>query len=363
MLPYFVANFLSVAIVYYGYRSRVNSSGLTAIFALASLPPFILAALKFREVGTDTGSYIYYFDKIQTFSDAIATSKTHGEAGFWFLNYLGHQISDNYFIIFTFSAMIISACYFYCIKYFNLKTLSLFTLLFVGPYYFQLNGTRQAIAIAIFAVSIIFIIRKQPFHYVVSILLGFLFHKSIIICLPIYYLFKDGIRPRKIALIFVIFLIALVFFQSIVDLASGIDARYSTYGNQQDTRGGLVVSSFNLLLLIWFFFCRKIHPQALANNTFDTLLTLYLLGALISVLAMVLGVDPSGFLRMSIYFVQTSMLLVPMTIFSFRDNATRYIISGAAVALMTLYFYLTTSTFSNLTPYRFNPIIEMRHES
>lgn len=363
MLPYFIANLMSVAIVYFGYRSRLNNAGLTVFFVLASIPPLILAAFKYRKVGTDTGSYIYYFEKIQSFSDVISISQSHGEAGFWFLNFLGHQISDNYFIIFTFSAIIISACYFYCIKYFNLKTLSLFTLLFIGPFYFQLNGTRQAIAIAIFAISVIFILRKQPFHYVISILIGFLFHKSIIICLPIYYLFKDGIRPRKVALIFVLFLIALVFFQSIVDFAAGVDARYSTYGNQQDTRGGLVVSTFNLLLLGWFFFCRKIHPQALANNTFDTLLTLYLLGALISALAMVLGVDPSGFLRMSIYFVQMSIFLVPMTIFSFRDDATRYIIGGAAVALMTLYFYLTTSTFSNLTPYRFNPIIEMRHEN
>ncbi|MBL4940748.1 MAG: EpsG family protein [Colwellia sp.] len=314
----------------------------------------MIAAFKSIKVGTDTGSYVYFFNKINTLESALAIIDEQGEPGFWLLNYLGHQFTHNYFILFLFSSIIITSCYFYTLKRFNLKTLSLITLLFIGPYYFQLNGTRQAIAIAIFSVAVIFIIKRQAYHYITSIFIGFLFHKSIIICLPLYFIFEGEIKAKKIAVILFFFIILLIFFQSFVDLASGVDERYSSYGDQKDTRGGIVVSSFNILLLGWFILCRKINHHNIAIKQFDILLTLYLLGALISILSIVLGVDPSGFLRMSIYFIQMNIFLLPMTILSFRNLTTRYIIVFTAILLMILYFYMTTSAFSNLVPYQFN---------
>ena len=115
---------------------------------------------------------------------------------------------------------------------------------------------------------------------------------------------------------------------------------------------------FNILLFGWFIVCRNANHVILGTRTFDTLLTLYLMGVLISLLSIVLKVDPSGFLRMSLYFIQMNIFLLPMTICSFRDTNTRIILMIAGSLLMTLYFYMTTSAFSNLTPYRFNPIIE-----
>ena len=363
MLPYLIANFLSIGIFYTGYRFKFNKIALFAVFILAALPLVFISTFKGPDIGTDTVSYIYFFNQLKDFGSTLAYVEKQGEAGFWFLNYFGHLFTDNYFIIFLFSSLIVTSCYFYSIKSSNLSTLSLFTLLFIGPYYFQFNGNRQAIAIAIFSVAIFFIIKKQPIRYVVSILIGFLFHKSIIICLPLYFIFRNDVKPKKIVLILFVFLLFIIFFQTFIGLASSIDNRYSTYGDQQETHGGLVVSTFNILLFCWFLLCRTINKSTLANRTFDILLSLYLLGALISLLSIVLKIDPSGFLRMSIYFIQMNMFLLPLTIMSFRDNNTRYIITFAAVILMTAYFYLTTTTFSHLTPYKFNPIIEKFDES
>lgn len=357
MLPYFIANFLALSFVYTGYRFKFNKVSLAAVYSLSAIPLIVISAFKYYRVGTDSASYVYFFNEVDTFKAFINIVDEQGEAGFWYLNYLGHFFTDNYFIIFLFTALIVTACYFYSIKSFNLKTLSLFTLLFIGPYYFQLNGNRQAIAIAIFSISIFFIIRKQPIRYVLSILIGFLFHKSIIICLPLYFIFRNDVKPKKIIFILFLFLIFIVFFQSFISLASSIDERYSSYGDQQEARGGVVVSMFNILLFCWFFLCRIVNRSTLATRTFDILLSLYLLGVLISILSVVLKIDPSGFLRMSVYFIQVNIFLVPMTIMSYRHNNTRYIITFSAVLLMTAYFYLTTSTFSQLTPYKFNPIL------
>lgn len=363
MLPYFIAIFMAVSVIFIAYRFKFNEIALSFSFILSSIPLIILSGFKYKRVGTDTHTYIYYFDEIKSFSDVMYIVDKAGEIGYWSLMYIGHYFTDDYFIIFTFTAMIVAACYSYSLKAFNLKALSLTTLLLIGPYFFQLNGNRQAITIAIFSISVIFLIKKQPVKYFASILIGFLFHKSIIICLPIYFIFRGEIKARKIAIILFLFILFLVFFQSFISIASDVDSRYSSYGKRQDSAGGVVMSSFNILLLIWFVFCRRINAHILGTKTYDTLLVLYLLGSLISILSMALGIDPSGFLRMSLYFIQMNIFLLPMSIMSFRDDTTRYIITFAGVLLMVLYFYMTTSTFSNLTPYSFNPIIETIYEN
>ncbi|NMP30450.1 EpsG family protein [Thalassotalea sp. M1531] len=357
MLPYFIANFTALAFFHIAFRQKLSTAACYLLIFFSSIPLIVIAGLKFRKVGTDTGSYVFFYNHIISFTDAFDMASEHGEIGYWLLNSLGHQISDNYFALFTLTAIIITACYMYALKQFNLKTLSLFTLLFIGPYYFQLNGNRQAISIAIFAISTIFIIKEQPIKYIISILVGFLFHKSMIICLPIYFIFRGQIKPRKIALILLGFFIFIVFFQSFINVASGVDSRYSSYGDARSESGGVVVSLFNIILLAWFFIVRIINRQYLANRTYDVLLSLYLLGALVSIISMVLSVDPSGFLRLSVYFIQLNMFLLPLSVMSFKDNQTRHVIVFAAILLMMAYFYMTTSTFSNLTPYRFNPIL------
>jgi len=353
----------ALTIIHIAYRFKFNNTSLIAAYTLAALPLIFITSFKNITVGTDTASYVYFYDKIKTYSAFLKIIDDQGEAGFWFLTYIGHVFTDDYFIVFLFTSLIVTCCYFYSLKLSNLKTLSLFTLLSIGPYYFQLNGNRQAITIAIFSISIFFILKKQPVKYVISILIGFFFHKSILICLPLYFIFRNEVKPKKIGLIIFLFLLFIIFFQSFINMASSLDDRYSSYGDQQDSHGGIVVSSFNVLLFFWFFLCRIANKNTLGNRTYDILLSLYLLGALISILSIVLKIDPSGFLRMSVYFIQMNIFLIPMSIMSYKDNNTRYIITFFAIILMTGYFYLTTTTFSQLAPYKFNPIVEVVNES
>jgi len=357
MLTYLVAIFVATLFVFVSEQFNFNRYAKTVTYWLAFIPLIIITAFKYRKVGTDTGTYIFYFEKLTTFESVIDMHTLHGEGAFWFLNFLGHTFTDNYFIIFLFSSLIVSTCYLIVVKHFKLGTLSFLTLLLIGPYFFQLNGNRQAITIALFAVAVIFILEKKPWHYLLVIFVGFFFHKSMIICLPIYYIFRNEIKPGKLVFIIVSFLVLLVFFDSFVNAASGVDSRYSTYAERQNNYGGAIVSLFNLALFGWFLLVRHANPKALPLRTFDTMLAIYFLGILICLLSLILKINPSGFLRMSIYFIQMNMFLLPMTIYSFRIISTRTILIISMVPLMLLYFYMTTSAFSNLVPYRFNPVL------
>lgn len=353
MLPYLIAIILSVSVYFVSYRFKFGAVAIRVTHLVAAIPLMVITGYKYIKVGTDTGSYVFYFNKVQVFSDAVALGKSHGEWGYWFLTYFGRLITDSYFIIFLLCTLIITPCYLYSLQRFNLRTLSFISLLLIGPYFFQLNGMRQAIAISIFSISVIFIIEKKPIQFLISIFIGFLFHKSMIICLPLYYLFKDEITPKKVGLIIFVFVALILSFEKFISIAASVDERYSSYGDKKDTVGGAVVISVNIILFGWFVLCRFWHKSMLATRPFDVLLTLYLLGVMVSLLSMILQIDPSGFLRISIYFIQLNMFLIPMSIFSFRDSGTRYLIIVGAVAVMFMYFYLTTSTFSNLVPYRF----------
>ncbi|MGJ8692045.1 MAG: EpsG family protein [Thalassotalea sp.] len=353
MLPYLICILLSVGIFHISYRYKFDTIALRITHVIAALPLVTLTGFKYIKVGTDTGSYVFYFEKIKNFQDVLDISSTHGEFGFWFLNYLGRLMTEQYFIIFLLSSVMVTACYFYTINRFNLKTLSFVCLLFIGPYFFQLNGVRQAITIAIFSISVIFIIEKKPIPYLISIIIGFLFHKSMIVCLPLYFLFKDDITPKKVGVILFAFVVLLLGFEKFISIAASVDDRYKSYGDKQNAVGGALVSSVNFLWLGWFIICRLWHKATLATRTYDVLLMLYLLGVMVSALSIILRIDPSGFLRMSIYFIQLNVFLIPMTILSFQDRAIRLIVTVAVLVFMFMYFYLTTSTFSNLVPYHF----------
>lgn len=52
----------------------------------------------------------------------------------------------------------------------------------------SLNGVRQYAAIAIFVYSWLFIIRKQFGRYLIALIIGSFFHRSILFMIPIYWL-------------------------------------------------------------------------------------------------------------------------------------------------------------------------------
>ena len=58
----------------------------------------------------------------------------------------------------------------------------------LGPFFDSLNGVRQYAAIAIFVYSWLFIIRKQFGRYLIALIIGAFFHRSILFMIPIYWL-------------------------------------------------------------------------------------------------------------------------------------------------------------------------------
>ena len=90
---------------------------------------------------------------------------------------------------------------------------------------FYLNGVRQAAALSCFVCACSFIKDRKLYHYLVAILIGFMFHKSIIIWLPMYWIvnkeFLKDIKAQYI-IFFCSIIILPILINKIVEIAMPI---------------------------------------------------------------------------------------------------------------------------------------------
>ena len=100
MLPYFIVNALALSFVSIGYYFKFNRVAIASVFVLSAIPLIFLTSFKHIKIGTDTSTYVYFYNKIKTYEGMVSIIGEQGEAGFWFLNYLGHFITQDFFIIF-----------------------------------------------------------------------------------------------------------------------------------------------------------------------------------------------------------------------------------------------------------------------
>lgn len=352
---FILLSFCCLAIAF-NLKQRHNLFTFYFFLSLSALFLILLSGLRSYHVGTDSGTYAIKFQLFTEFNTVIDKWNNGSEAGFAFLNYLAHFFSNNYISIYILNAFIVTYCYFYGIlKLSTYPALSIITLILIGPFLFHLNGARQGIALSIFFISFIFLRDKNFIKYFISILVGALFHKTILLTIPLYFLFTRKLTFKKYLIVVLCFVFLLVIFDDLISIATEIDDRYKTYGEEIDSAGGIVSSLFNFLLFCWFVICKKLNK--IENKIYDLSLAIFFIGVLISLISFIMKLNPSGILRMSLYFTQFSALLIPVSIFCFKSKVIKVSFMLLFTVLMSLHFYLTTTTFSDLIPYRFNPIV------
>jgi len=90
------------------------------------------------------------------------------------------------------------------------------------------------------------------------------------------------------------------------------------------------------------------------DSRYARLLNIYLLGLVPALASTLSSVDPSGLLRLHLYFSPMAILLWPMVFQQFGITATRVLLALGFLAITLSFFVMTTSTFSHLVPYRLN---------
>lgn len=348
MTPYLILLIIIVAIACAGRRYgskgvKYLSVGIIVLFLV------LFAGLRYRTVGTDTGNYLHMFESVNYINDIWQTN----EYGYNAIMVLASVVSGNYATLLIFIALIVVTCYVSTIVQLTKRyETALFLFITSGAYTFFFNGARQGIAAAICFIAIPFLLDRKPTQYFLLIALAFTFHNTALIAAPLYFLAVPRVGWKQLAIVTVVTVVTIVFLAVFVQLAADLlNDRYAEYAVASEG-GGKVMATFIVAQGAGLFLLRKKVVDL--NGNYARLLNIYLLGIVPVIASVVSGVNPSGLLRLHPYFAYTSILLWPMFFQRIKNNNYKLILSFVFLLFFIIFYYMTTSGFSNLAPYRIN---------
>lgn len=178
-----------------------------------------------------------------------------------------------------------------------------------------------------------------------------MFHKTVIITLPLYFLFKQKYSVKMLAIIVLLGTGIVAILPRFLAFAGEQDARYQLYSTQAS--GGELLTVFYILITVYFIFQRnKINEEYLSK--YDVCLNMMLFGTLIYILVQLTGVYVE-MTRFATYF-QVSAIFIWEYIYR-SINKMKTMLSFIFITGHLIYFYIFCSRMAALTPYAFNPNI------
>lgn len=219
-----------------------NRVCLTAIFLIL----FLLSACRLN-VGNDYAKYVEFMHLVNC--DAYVPT----EIGFNLLVKLIYGLSgyENFLLVFAFYSFV-TALFFLLAMYEQSDEFGLAFFLFMTlGYYFQTFSTvRYYLALALALYSMKFVLRKQWGRFVVLILLGAAFHKSLLVVIPLYFLASLPWKKWQLA-IAAVFCTTFLFLQDFY--LKLVIFLYPTYEDTEYLEGGTSYISILRCTAVLFF--------------------------------------------------------------------------------------------------------------
>ena len=310
----------------------------------------LFAGLRSYLVGTDSGTYTRNFrSNLNVYNFEFEKGV---ETGYQILEYILLRINADYFWLFFITSISIVCAYLSIIRKYSVNySFSVFLFITLGIYTFFFNGLRQGIAMAIFSLATPYLLEKKFFPYLAICVFASLFHITALFMIPFYFLVNLGIKPLyKIVLTF---LGSLFISSFLINYIAATNQRYESYTEISEEAGGLLTLGFYTILLLFIYLI--IHLYKIKDRYVIKLFTFYAIGVVSIIPISMLGEMASGPQRLITYFTWTLVLILPI-IFKKINNIY---VTSTAVVLFLVYFVLTTTRFSNLTPYMINSIFEI----
>jgi len=301
-------------IQYFTNNAKYSNKGLPYFVLFLSFILLNIFRIYCQSFFPDIPNYKSVFEAIQPISVVIKSGygleyyDADIEIGFRILISIYKLFSNNFFFFLFFISIIeLSVFYFFC-KRFKISTVNAFPI-YIGLTYltFEIGMLRQALAFCCFLLALVYINRKIV--YLLFILLGFTFHKSILFC--IFFIWSDKFINRKI--LYIIFISSLILYLLKIDIVS----YFATFLGLEDTiEAGRVVFYMNVDRpnsflgigfwdrLISFILMNLVYTELLRKNKINRNNNLlYNLGISVILLQMIFFSSPTITSRLRYYIV------------------------------------------------------------
>jgi hypothetical protein len=276
------------------------------------------------------------------------------EYGFDKLAQLVHYIGGTPQLVFAVSSLLTILLIFkFILEHSRIPALSIFLYFTLAPLYLaSFNGVRQFLAVAIFAYSIRFILNHSFYKYLFIILVGSLFHITVILMLPLYFIIRRKIKIYHICILVATYIIMLQFVGIVIQMM-GIPPRLLIGTSAHE---GLAVQAYLLLsITICSFILRdKLIKKNEQNNVFTNLL---LFGTIIAFTPLFTDLSIQSVTRMTSYFTFSLIVLIPEFILLFKNYMTKMTFLFTTILISTSYYFLIIlikGESYQLVPYYFN---------
>lgn len=355
MIYYLTCFSLSSFLLWFGQKLRSGQCELFRwfVYGIALLIPITLAGVRDWSIGTDVLGYGY-----GVFKDATTAPYINGMAAMWdgwigigylWLNFAVSRITDNLNVV-LFLIMFIQIVFVFFTMYQWKNNIPIWLGMFVFYMFFfnlSLNAMRQCLALSIAFFGIKYIFERKIFHFAIWILLGFLFHQSVIIMLAFYPLFwyANQFPSKKSKILFtVIFLLSIVFsnqiiipfLQAISDIVPFAEraAAYLTYAEREKIPyKNFIYFSF---LAILFLYNRKVILAQFPNIAhFLEIMVISI--AMVQLLPFVAGVWAMRFIWIVNWWI---CLLIPIIFYSYNKTFGIRRVSLGVISFCLFYWYI-----------------------
>jgi len=334
MVPYLL--FLLVTFIL-SRKVKQSESYLIPLWIFASL----FVGLR-KGVGTDYDNYADIYD----------TYYFYLELGF---QYLADFLNNRRLPVWTLFLTIASLTYFfiYATIYKN-KDIDKFgasLLLTLCTYSFVCNGIRQGLAIAIFLFATRFIETRKWYVYILLVLFASLFHTSILLCLPIYFLRNKRLSKWSYVIIYIIsFIFTQMDLQSLTSPFMVFIEGNERYNNLLDSdlynksyfSLGVLSMVLNNIIILWLSLKTDMEKKRpLWFNLF-----------FISIVFVNMRVASPLFVRVQVIFGWFVYLLIPIIIETIKNKQLRWLFIWYFIlytTVTTIYYILSPE--SKLYPY------------
>jgi len=244
-------------------RIKLKATNILTVLIIAIVPS-LLAGFRAFDVGTDTSSYVRYFN----YSDLQFDLLTSNEYFFWklfeFSNNLFNDVSITFFLIAFLTYGLAFIAIFQLVRK---EHVGVVTFIYLCLFYQEgFNIIRQMLALSIILLAIPYILERKRIKYILLVIVGTLFHISALVCIPMYWIYQN----KKITLYkyigrIMLLLIFIVFFEDIFLFITKYDAfsRFSNYENQ------FIYNDLwwkNILLFSPLYFVLILMNKSLKNN-------------------------------------------------------------------------------------------------
>lgn len=276
---------------------------------------------------------------------------TYTEPGYEFLVRTISLFNGNYQLVFLIIALFTNILAGIFIIKFSKSYFLSSLMYFCFPLYYlsTFNQIRQYLAIYLFSLSLIFIIEKKFYKFTIIVMFAFLFHRSVIFLIPLYFFLNKKYSNKNYLFMFIGYLISIEIFIKLVSLT-----RYSRYLEFTSEEISITLYVF-LLINLLILFSRKYIGGFDYSHIF---INLAFISSLLIVSTLIIKDIPNFiFLRMNNYFMITYLILVGYFLKILTGKYQQYLYTMVGTYFFVSYFVYTLVSkgeLYKLIPYQYN---------